>query len=303
MHARRMSMQHVILSLVCIFIGAAFPQTALANPVFSGNFLTHVQPVEPDFCNTNPIEDPEAVIFTTPLTGELEFDLFLYHIIEVTGLVDSAQVRFEWPAAWSFVAAEICLGTGQVLPIGNTCELLIDTGGGAPEFCLLARIVVDAPSAGELEMIGAGMHSQWGWEPVYLAGARAGMLCSDCPTGAWFQHWCMPMMNAHLLELTAHQGGEVQEAVHVFLDDLNPCDPLTFEPTEPWLTLEIENIQLASWDIVVTADATGLSPGLYQGFVEIISQECTECVEVLFTVTANTPVHPASWGRIKSVFR
>ena len=274
---------------------------ASANPILPGSFFTHVQPVDPSFCIENPITQPAEIIPNTELTGELEFDLFYYSL---GGPPDSARVTLEWPAEWSLVSVELCGGTGSAIPAGNTLSILMDIAGATEDFGLAARVVLDAATAGELDL-----NEPWlimdgfGWQWVYAVGARAGLLCGDCPPDPWENpNVCVPDLDQHVLEMTVEQGNQVQGMFEARLNDLNQCTA-TFDSPADYITLEVIEPVQSQYEVTVTADATELAIGMHQTWVWVESRDCTECLEVILEVTEQSPAESASWGQIKSVYR
>lgn len=280
----------------------AITGTASANPVLVGSIYTHVQEVNPNFCEENPFTTFEDISPNTPLTGELEFDLF-YSCMDV---VDSVSVTLEWPAEWSFVSFEFCDGGGNATALSHGLALIVDTPGGASLLGLFGRLVLNASTAGELDLIDPRIHLPgWGWETVYGVGARTGLLCGDCPPDPW-QHpnFCVPELTPTSLELTAEQGASASDEFEALLNDLIGCTA-TFDSEADWITLEVDQPlpYIPHYIVTVTADAIALEIGVHQSWVYVDSGDCIECLEVIFEVTEDSPVESATWGQIKSVFR
>lgn len=232
----------------------------------------------------------------TELTGQLEFDLFV-HSWWPEGF-PTLTVTLSWPEEWTYVFTEFCTGTGTALLGEGTLDIEVETSIAQDELTLLARVIIDAPCPGELDL-SEPFDSEGS---AYVIGARAGLACGNCPPD-WYgiNHMCVVKIDAGQLNFTAEQGGEVSDVVHFVLWDYHECTA-SLEATADWISCDAFGV-CEDKELTVTADASSLGIGTHAGWIHIDAGDCTECIEVIFEVTADNPVESASWGEIKSVFR
>ena len=69
------------------------------------------------------------------------------------------------------------------------------------------------------------------------------------------------------------------------------------------MTLEIEELGQGDYNVTVIADAAGLPPGTYVGWVEASSWECYECVKVNLIVQDCSATNETTWGNIKGLYQ
>jgi hypothetical protein len=306
------------------------PQPAEANPLPEGAILTHVQPVDPDFCNQCPITACDQIVQYTEETGILEFDLFVYPPgYEPDLTISRLEGLVEWPPQWQFIDYELCEGgQGTILVNGNQAQLDI-AWPACPqmngEVFLVARFIVDVTGYGSLGIseLGAAvdLHCPPDEYEMWAVGAvaRAGVECSYCYTPCDLGWPCEPHLSPGVLELEVTEGESVRGQIHVYItgsDPDFPCGP-NFVATESWAALDVEWTDWNLCEIEVTADASALDRGIYEGWVRG-EGDCVGCTRVVLTVLpgaqgvwdddreAGEPQDPGtavSWGRLKTLYR
>lgn len=279
--------------------------TAQANPIPSALLLTHVHPHAGSFCNELPVTDCGGIVQTTPLTGELAFDLILV-TLDPDPFSGPSQIEARWPEDWTYIVAEACSPGAEVIRTAEGVTLHLPSLAAAPRNdCLvgLARIILDVPSEGRFEI--TSYDGYLGTEP---AGARAGLACGTCFRSCSFGYPLRPRPLQRTLELEVPEGQSVSEVIAFDSEGFYPMVDYTFAATEAWMELAVEYTGHPDWptyDVTVTADASSLSPGVYSGWVEAHCPDCYECTEVVLTVLGAYP--PATidltWGRLKERFR
>ncbi len=300
---------------------------ARANPLPPGGILIHVQPVNPDFCVTNPIADCAQIVSHTDADGVLEFDLFLltFEFDRPVG-IQSLLTMVQWPGQWTLLDYEICHGgEGPVEIIGNqaimditwpTCPVWSD------EVFLAARFIIDVQ--------GYGSFGQFeGFENTLVAGcpdspanaylmvgrADAGVECTYCYTQCNLGSPCNPHPDPDVLELQVPVGQTVQRDIHVPIfggDLVYPC-PTTFVADESWMSLDYEEIGWNDYMVTLTVDTSELQEGFYDGWVRAMDQ-CVGCTWVNLEVMPPTAVGDydlpdgpepvaSTWGLVKVLYR
>ncbi|MCK4305119.1 MAG: hypothetical protein KAY24_12850 [Candidatus Eisenbacteria sp.] len=309
------------------------PQLAAANPLPPGVMLVHVQPVDPDFCDQSTITTCPQVVQYTEALGVLEFDIFAFPLEYVWTTpeiaVYSLEVTVCWPPEWDFVDAQICGdGEGTIEQIGPNQATLSATWPACPlitsddPLFLAGKFVMNVASDGEFHVYfnnGRMDCPPNDFEIGLLEGAaRAGVQCSYCFTPCDLGEACRPNLSPNTLELEAVQGEMAEGEIDVLVaggDLTYPCD-FTADCTEGWMSVQVIWIDEEEYLIHVTADASSLDAGSYQGWVRGNS-ECVDCTLVNFTVQAiqgipdgddwssADPKRPSavSWGKLKAFYR
>lgn len=292
-----------------------------ANGLPESLLLTHVQPVSGS-CVTS-ITRCEDIVRLTPEVGPLEFLVFFQPIywqeIQEEVTIWRLHATLTWPENWQLMEFDPCNGYGSLDPYGPEHALEIDfvdpfwPYGPCPdlpigyhEVFLVARIVLNVGGPGRLQYgfyvtneVELGCWSNHFTSYAYGLSAEAGLDC-EYTRDTCLQHRCYPDFVDPELHLTAPTGGVAQGRA-VFNSHM--CHNLAVDPRAAWATATIEEISYDESELVVTADATGLSPGVYETWIQVADDWIARCLHVVFTVEALTPVSATSWGRVKSVFR
>jgi hypothetical protein len=135
-------------------------------------------------------------------------------------------------------------------------------------------------------------------------------VCGNCAWPCTGGANCLPSVQPEVSALTLppESSGDVTLTVHATSGTGLPCS-VDFEASEPWMSLEVTQIDRESWEIAVSVNSTGLGAGNFTGWVRSTTR-CTACAEIDLTVTGASSVDPSeeterltSWGQIKHGFR
>jgi len=313
----------------CLLIAAAMPQPALANPLPEAVIYYHVQPVDPNFCTQTTVTSCPQIVQYTEATGIMEFDLFLMTAYGSELPVYGLETIVDWPWTWNLLEWEICNGgTGMVDIYYNQAILDLSWPSCPPagELFRAMRFVV--------EVTGYGNFGQHDWHESWIhvecppdvmdlspmvASATAGVQCGYCFQPCDFHDPCHPHPTPESLELVLRQGQSVQREIDVFISGGEypwPC-PVTFVPSESWLTVDPVATDYNQWLLTVNIDATGLPLGYYEAWIRMVD-ECIGCTKVYLEVVDplsavpddedseggdQEPRLPATWGRLKALYR
>jgi hypothetical protein len=296
-----------------------------ANVIPESAILFHVQPVAaPDYCETSPLTSCYEIIRHTEETGLLEFDLFIHPIayVEEHLPIQSLETVLEWTAHLELVSWESCAPIGDLSVDGHTADLLLHWPNCPPmteEILLAARFrfnvtgygILDAPGLSNLVLGCPGDDFTAGAVGAY---AQAGVECTYCFVKCGRHEHCEPHLDPNVLYLEAHEG-EIAEG-EIIITAQSPAPPIHCEldctEYEDWLEITLEELEWPYLRLTVTADASALEEGLYEGKVYIESFTCMNCADVVFTVTGISGVPDddpdgaseiVSWGAVKARHR
>lgn len=288
-----------------------------ANSFPESLLLTHVQPVTGS-CETS-ITRCEEIVRSTSEVGLLEFLLFFqpiyWQLMEEEVTIWRLHTTLTWPENWQLIEFDPCWGDGTLDPYGSEHDLVIEFGNwywpcpdlpiGYHEVFLVARIVLDVGGPGRLDYYGfdnavdLGCQGDYFTSYAYGMHAEAGVDC-EYSRDTCLQHKCYPAFRDPDLYLTAPTGGVAQGRA---MFSSYWCYYLTVDPRADWATATIEEIDVETSELVVTADATGLAPGTYETWIQVADDWVARCLHVVFTVEALTPAPATSWGSVKSIYR
>jgi hypothetical protein len=321
--ARRIPPGAALLCLLSLVLLVSQPQPLLANPLPTSAIFVHVQPVNPDFCDDNPIVSCPEIVQYTQASGLLEFDLFFYPMMAPPPLrISGFETAVEWPSTWDLVGWEICHGgEGTVDLNGNQASIAINWPSCptmTEDVFLVARLIINVTSHGHLDYsLGGGSSVRIGCPPdveewdTWQLSAEAGVECSFCWMPCDFGDYCNPVPDPTLLELQVRQGETAQRDVHFDIVGgglVYPC-PVIFVTTASWLTETHIELGWDEWLVTLEIDTSGLAPGYHQAWLRG-EVECVGCTRVLLEVLppitgVADPEPPAStsWGRVKTLYR
>jgi len=278
--------------------------------------MLHVQ--RPDIipCSTT-IEVCNDLVQTTTDEGELEFLVFyLPNWLAGEGLrITSLHAEFIWPAEWQCVWADGCRASYSSFTDGVLDLLWLDEPLLPEEqngVFLVARIIMNVNGAGRLDFAGADSNPVGlirDGQPFisYAEGchAEAGMGCEYMFDRCAHYPFCQIVFDEPELVLTAPVGGEAAGDVGYSFPGYCPWEYLEIDTLAEWATAEID-----AEAVHVLANATGLSPGVYDTSVRLTTLGIRRCLPVVFIVeeTASVPddqpsVRRDTWGSIKSIYR
>ncbi|MGD8394694.1 MAG: hypothetical protein PVF43_04385 [Candidatus Eiseniibacteriota bacterium] len=309
------------LSVPSLLAVLALAAPCLANPIPEGALLVHVQPVDPGWCSAGAIATCDEIVQYTEMTGELEFDLFVYSTVFDPGTaVYRLLTTVEWPASWTVLDAHVCeLGLGDILMNGNQAQLDITWPDCPPMNGYLfhaARFVVDVEGHGHFGDPAAFSEVYMGCPPDGMtmgfmnATAEAGVECGYCFTPCDFQFPCHPVPDTELLALEVRQGETTTAQVHVpiYGGPMGwPCTPL-FASSVAWMEVSYEEIGWNDYAVTLDIDTAALAQGAHEGWMRVTDQ-CTGCTRVLLEVlppVSSAPDDPArerTWGQVKALYR
>jgi hypothetical protein len=285
-----------------------------ANPAPSCMVFTHVHDAGAELCAGLPVATCEEITPITSRTGTLAFDFILdwrYGSGELLERNANLVFRIGWSSAWQFDSAQVCgSGVKGFEHDGDTAIFWIESLEGAPivgDLAGLARLVLTVPCQGSLRCIsydGFEEYPEW-------PGARAGVACGSCPyPDCSYRFPMVPAPDPLQLELTANENGYAFGQFHVYAwgwDLEPPVGGFAFSETVAWLRAETTSLGdpfRPEYDVIVTAEAGGLEPGVHEGWIEVQAPWCSECEKIVFTVPAAPPAAQGeSWGRLKARFR
>jgi hypothetical protein len=305
------------------FLALGLAVTAGANPMPESAIYVHVQPVQPEFCESSPITECGQIVQYTYATGELEFDIFLWG--PQPEYVSACALHLAWPTTWQYLDGQICHGGyGGIDVAPGSASLWIewpwpDCPMIQDEVLLAARLLFDVDSYGELS-VRTPATITWGCPPEgdpvpvdVWSSATAGVICAYCYDKCPGTSFCQPILAADELQFELPPGGTDQRMIEAGV--YPPYEfQIDFDDTESWMTLSVEHPGPWPdyWQVTVTVDATGLEPGRYEGWVTATC-DCRDCTHVTLDVLAGQgiPDEPdvapldsvRSWGGIKSLFR
>lgn len=316
-----MSPRHLSRQIVWSALGVALllPSVVLSNPLPAAMVFTHVQEVNPLFCEQCPIEYCDQIQQYATLTGPVEFDLFVF-----TGgyvAVHDLALNLQWPVEWTLVDWAVCQeGEGILEAQDNQADFAL-TWPQCPEFptevFLAARLVFNVTGFGTLQVrdgtpgiyIGCPPDGFWDW-PM-CSGGQAGVECSYCYASCDLSLVCRPNLTPGVLDLEAEQGTLIEE--HLDVEFNGEFCTGSYSATEPWIYLDVSFLGPGQDELTVTIDTNTLAPGEYYAWIRGESH-CVGCTRVLLNVlpamqsVPEDPCLPPSrdaetWGRVKALYR
>ena len=303
----------------------SLPTPCSANVLPESAILVQVQPVsgscEPEIMSCFDI------VRSTSESGPLEFLFFFEPIAWQQSGVPVCITQFHadifWPENWELIEFDPCSGSGQLGSSGPPYALDVNWGGTCHELpmeygevFLVARLVLNVTGPGRLEFAGDWVElsdlNTWPETFIsysYAAFAEAGM---DCEYTHYYcaQHgMCWPHVYDPELILSAPPGGTDEgETIVTAMDCF-----LNIHPWAEWVQAVLIDTDGDGWRfrLEVTADATGLSPGIYETSIQLTSTWIARCLRIVFTVgdPTSVPAPPEgsvqaeSWGSIKVLYR
>ncbi len=291
-----------MLPVVLLFITFA---SASANIAPEATIFVHVQSVDPDYCATCPITTCEEIEQYSPLVGQLEFDLF-YHTMFEIGRPEELFLVIELPEEWSYVGFEHCIpGDWDVVVNGNVVEILMMPMIDLGSFDLVGRLVLDAPDFGHLQhLIGHVITDEGGEHYLFGAGGEAGRACGTCIVSCENDYYCSPVLSPDELDLEVAAGSTTTASLmgHALNPTSGPC-AAEFAASEPWMEVDVLELELGTYELTLTIDAAELSPGDYVGWIENTTSDCSRCAEIEVFVTDGVPIRARTWGYLKGLYR
>jgi len=297
--------------------------------------LAHVQSVSTWPCYTQ-ITSCNEIIRSTSADGPVEFLLFFmrgaYSWPGETICIRSLDSGLSWPETWQLVAFEPC-GWGAWGSLGasgpvhslhiewnyDDYEISELPGGVIP----VASVVMNAagpgwldlvpdwgPPGGQVELQRNCSGSTFTTYPVQI-DAEAGMQCGYVSAHCGYrENACLAVFEVPELRLSVPLGGAADSTVgfwaYMWYNPELLCD-LEVETHASWCTAWIDPLyEIGLAHLHVTADAAGLPPGMYETDIELSNAHhgVSRCLPVAFDVEGSpTAVWPASWGRIKALYR
>jgi len=306
-------------TLLCTPVAADLaPFPDLAPPTVQEGFFFHVQPVSADFCDQQTIWECSQIRQSTPDTGTLEFDLFVYSKRDDPQMsINGLSLPLEWTESWHLINWECCSGgQGQLDPQGQLVQLTIEW----PErpalqgrLFLAARFIMDAPDGGWFGVSGMSDGPQlrftcskgdleiW-W--VLPGWAEAGVECGQCYVPCDLLLPCRSELTPDRVDLRIMCGATATAQIRSRTGAR--CQP-AFASTADWLTLEVSESVLGeeglNHELTLRADAGNLAAGSYVAWIRS-GDDCTTCARVVLTVIPQVPVEAhRSWGQVKEFYR
>jgi len=316
----------IALSLSPSFVPLVLPTATFADVAPEAGLLVHVQPVSSgwDWCFMSPITDCHQIVRSTPQDGEVEFLLFF-----MTGslgwgsetfCLESLHTVLTWPPAWQLVAFEPCAPDGSLDPGGTTHALDLSwwgypypVGDAQGDVVPVARLVMNVVGPGRLgftswaataELRHSCSGSTFVTLPVQVyaeAGMECGHISAHC---AYWEGFCEPYFDVSELVLRAPTGGAADSSFVLRVGPFWASCPVTAETHAPWCAASVEFLDEEHRRLHVTADASGLSPGMYETRIEVAGgSHVSRCLPTTFIVQEPTATSTTSWGRVKALYR
>lgn len=314
---------------IALLLACTTPCLANMNP--EAAIMIHVQQIS-DTCDTA-VAECFDINRTTTEDGPLEFLIFVWAPYAEGGtgdvgvLLSTLDTELVWPESWEFLGFEPCpydpgYVRGSLDPTGTTHHLHIEwdryrVAVGWYLVVAAARIKLDVHGPGRLEFANGSDvplilwdQVQWHSYDLHAVGisAEAATGCEYTTAPCWFSSsYCAALFHEPGLALQAAPGGIAVGMVGFWNQGPggSMCDH-TIDPRADWASAEI--IDTGQWFqqiLRVTADASGLVPGVYETDIQLANDEWgARCLPVIFTVeTPPTALRRTSWGWIKSVYR
>lgn len=308
------------LLLLSLVVASTLPEPSRADVAPESALLVHVQPVSPghEWCLSPPVLTCGDIIRSTPLEGQLEFLVcFMAGMVGSGDCLQSLHTQVTWPGTWELVSFEPWWGD-------ESCGWYGDLDGSALDLWWyedrpvvgwygvlpVARFVMNVNGPGRFDLYGAAeavlrvgctgaTYVTHPWQKFAEAGITCGHPGHTC---SFRTEFCVPVFHDPELVLHAPAGGAA-DSTTLFSFDLYDCF-YEVRPNAPWCTASIETDSPYS-KLHVTADAAGLSPATYGTAIELFQPYfgIGRCLPVTFVVEEAIATAPASWGRVKALYR
>jgi len=287
--------------MILVFAVVGLVQPASANPLPGGVVLVNVEPPDPAICSEGTITECAGITQYTTETGLLEFTVFVYTYFLPEGIT-GVETTLEWPAEWNLVEGDLCGASDGTFQVSsNSVDITSYFVSEDPTVFVypFARLLFDVTCEGQLVGVGDcmmrwGLPPDEGWEYIWVEPGQAGCLCSYSYMTCDFESPCRPTMDPEQLMFELPEGESSQQMIHAHAPYGPQCSSI-FDPIGDWLNIEVYEVGSNEWDIVVTADATGLAQGEHTGWVRGLAQ-APRCTEVTLFVTAGSQGMPDDWG-------
>ncbi|MEZ4396377.1 MAG: hypothetical protein R3C71_05675 [Candidatus Krumholzibacteriia bacterium] len=311
-----------VLVLGGLSIAGGLPARADVTP--DAALEVHVQ--TPAWNCDSPITHCDDIEGSALALGQVEFLLYFQPIYWQQShqpvRLSSLHTELHWPDAWQLLDADGCSADwGQLdwtgSPHALTLEwwdcpnLPIEDGG----VFLMARFVFNATEPGRFwAEYHNGSTVTLGCPPTTVQTypvfcfAELGEDCEYTRFHCGYLPPCSPFFPTESLELSAPPGASAVASTEVNGIDL--CwSQVQLDTTAPWLSAVHKLVEHDYFDVTLTADATGLEPGLYTARLRAHTMWISRCLPVEFRVLDPTGVTPPpgaelmSWSRVKSLYR
>jgi hypothetical protein len=321
---------------VLLFHGL-FAAPCRADILPESGLLVHARPVEGS-CSSG-ITHCEQINRTSAQEGPVEFLLFFMtgafpfawesrghrpEPLEPPICIASLHTVLTWPQSWQLLEFEPCGhggdgtlesgGTTHALDLAWTDKYYI--GLSRNSVIPVARLVMNVAGPGRLSFGGGGnvtlVRGCTSNGPVLVtypaqvfaeAGIQCGHLAADCG----YLSYCHPAFQHPELVLNAPAGGTADTTFSLPGPYWLNCG-FVAESHATWCAALLETLEWNGYyfyKLHVTADATGLLPGMYETWIEVIAtgDDISRCLRTTFIVDDATATSSTSWGRVKSLYR
>lgn len=301
---RSYSSEHrLILCFILLVSSCVVPITA--NPLMGDAIFTNVQATDPQFCIQNDITECDMIEQYTGDNGIVDFALFYQPLDMIPGSIQTLYLPITVPDTWVLVGAEACVGQVTVEETGGIMLLTFTFPEGEAArdaFFLMGKLILNVTERGRVEGEWFEYTTYGGGESAgFYYGGRAGYGCGDCAYQCDLNFVCWPVMGDQDIHLSANEGETVVFEFEASASG-GACG-INFEEDVDWLEMVVEEIEPDLYNLMLTADTSGLAPGIYEGWIEGITSSCSLCRYVIFDVISLSPVNEQSWGRIKVDYR
>lgn len=296
------------------------PAPSRADVAPESALLVHVQPVSPDhqWCLAPPVSTCGDIVRSTPAEGQLEFLIcFMAGMVGSGDCLQSLHTQISFPGAWELVSFEPWWGDESCGWYGDIDGSELDLWWyedhpvvGFYGVLPVARFVMNVNGPGRFDLYGTpqavlragcdgATYVTHPWQKYGEAGIGCGHPGHTC---AFRTEFCVPVFQDPELVLHAPTGGAA-DSTTLFSFDLWEC-VFTVDTNAPWCTAFIET-DFPYSELHVTADAAGLPPATYETAIELYQPYfgIGRCLPVQFIVEETIATAPASWGRIKVLYR
>jgi hypothetical protein len=241
--------------------------------------------------------------------------------------IASLHTVLTWPQSWQLLEFEPCGhgGDGTLESGGTTHALDLAWAdkyyiGDAPNSVVpVARLVMNVAGPGRLDFAdyygnvtlvrGCTSNGQVLVTHPAQIFAEAGIQCGYLPADCAYRAECTPWFPFPELVLNAPAGGTADTTLSLNADIAYSYScHFHADSHATWCAAWIETLEWHGFyfnTLHVTADATGLLPGMYETSIEVIagSHYASRCLPTTFIVESATATSSTSWGRVKSLYR
>ncbi len=313
-----MNRGRLLLTLVGVIVLSAVP-IARANIAPPTTLYLHVQPYDPDYCSFPYVQSCEDVVQTTDATGDVLFAVFMYS--NAYDHIASIDFTARWDWSMGIWGIDQCAGAQITYEYYGDNQITVHlTWPECPILSWQPICVLGMSVYGDgCLSIDNGAAVRWGcppggWTENPIVGtAEAGVQCAySCMLSC--DPWdivCAPALTPETLHFELVPGQTGMQTMQMAVSGGWPHD-VSFDATEPWVALEMGNVEGHDADVKVTVDATGLTPGDYSA-VAHASCDGRDCGTITLTVLDNSQsipdglppgrAGPTTWGGIKNLYR